>query len=788
MTVRTIDDIFRDFVIDGVPASGPFNPHKPDIRDTLKALLEGISTFPDNRIIRLNNANTGTANNIIVTASVAVPAAAYQVLYILNVTQENTGPVTISGAITRSLVTNTSAPVPIGYLKSGMAVLCVDTGSTLRMLSYGDMETIIAEAEAVLAATKLARDAAELARDVAVAAASDAVSQGNVPIYSTRNAVEELVVPAGISAFRTNGFAAVGDGGDALYKRVASEPYHAGKVQSDDGSWWELVNSNVTVEMFGAAGNGISDDAPAFRACRDFMVEMGGGTVKGPKANYRFESVEMASYYSIKSSGSPEVISVPVFLMLPANVGLSGGGCKNTKFTMANVSSVNFGIYPRDYSNGDIRDFELEGFGTDTGNFHGIFFGPLVNYNGVSENVTLENLFIHDVSSYGIGQNMQLDKVRMKNIDVQDTGADGIDWKVHGPFIQYPTPVTRGVFMENITVRRFGQRAGAGTPSGIGIRGAANLNNIAVYEIPNDMPGIDFVPGTALASTADYRQSASMSTLTNWYCEGADPKGTAIAVRSWSSFAVNIGQGTAKWSDVSAIPGGATPYAFDDGSHFHDVVCIPSHGRFGFRTTAAGTSFDGCRVMADKVYFDARRGNLTAGQTVFGLAHVGGSSTSNSAARYVVKNGVTLTETTDYTWGANSVTLVSPVLATDAIMVVFAPFQSVRIEALYCSAKVRIDRWSPWVSISTQAQVDTSALDVVWDGHANISRINGSSLAGIAASSGINGTPQNLRLSGSAGTSFVEIDKARLVNTPTSPVGLPSGAIWKDGDTAKFAP
>lgn len=39
MTVRTIDDIFRDFNIDGMPASGPFNPHKPDIRDTLKKLL-----------------------------------------------------------------------------------------------------------------------------------------------------------------------------------------------------------------------------------------------------------------------------------------------------------------------------------------------------------------------------------------------------------------------------------------------------------------------------------------------------------------------------------------------------------------------------------------------------------------------------------------------------------------------------------------------------------------------------------------------------------------------------
>ncbi|MBA8845698.1 hypothetical protein FHW02_003780, partial [Ochrobactrum sp. RH1CCR137] len=91
MTVRPFDEVFRDFVIPNVPASGVFHPEKKDIRDSLNAVIAG--PFPDNRVIRLNNANAGTANNIVVTASVAIPAAAYQVLYILNVTQENTGPV-----------------------------------------------------------------------------------------------------------------------------------------------------------------------------------------------------------------------------------------------------------------------------------------------------------------------------------------------------------------------------------------------------------------------------------------------------------------------------------------------------------------------------------------------------------------------------------------------------------------------------------------------------------------------------------------------------------------------
>ncbi|SBW14025.1 hypothetical protein BR10RB9215_C10844 [Brucella sp. 10RB9215] len=233
MTVRTIDEIFRDFVIDGVPASGPFNPHKPDIRDTLKVLLEGVSTFPDNRVIRLNNADEGTANNIVVTSSVAIPTAAYQVLYILNVTQVNTGPVTVSGAINRSLVTNINQPIAPGYLIPGMAVLCVDTGTELRLLSYGD-------AEAEQAAAEAAADRAE-----------DAAAGGLLSNFASRADVEITNIPALVTYLRTAGYYAAGDGGAALYQRSSSEPSHAGKVQSADGAWWELASATLTPHQFG---------------------------------------------------------------------------------------------------------------------------------------------------------------------------------------------------------------------------------------------------------------------------------------------------------------------------------------------------------------------------------------------------------------------------------------------------------------------------------------------------------------------------------------------------------
>lgn len=254
MTIRPFDEIFRDFVIPNVPASGVFHPEKKDIRDSLNAVIAG--PFPDNRVIKLNNANEGTPNEIIVSASVAIPAAAYQVLYILNVTQENTGPVTVSGAINRDLVTNINQPVPAGYLMPGMAVLCVDTGSELRLLSYGDVEAVEEAVQAALTQT-------EQARDIAVQAASDAVSQSNVPIFSSRNAVEALDIPEGITAFRTNGYAVPGDKANALYVLDDEEPSNFSKVKSANNKWWSAVEEDdrlrsLSVAMF--AGEGIVID------------------------------------------------------------------------------------------------------------------------------------------------------------------------------------------------------------------------------------------------------------------------------------------------------------------------------------------------------------------------------------------------------------------------------------------------------------------------------------------------------------------------------------------------
>ncbi len=208
-------------------------------------------------------------------------------LYILNVTQENTGPVTVSGAINRVLVTNINQPVPAGYLTPGMALLCIDTGTELRLLSYGDAEAILAAAE----------DAA---------ARAEAAAAGlNLPLIEPGDAGKTLIVNDGENGYTLGdgGFNQIFDniasaqaarvpsivkiietvndaGSDRLggkYSRVSSEPTGK-KLQTADGAWWSFVgfkrpgDSTVarpyvqkaaevfTPQDYGALGDGTASD------------------------------------------------------------------------------------------------------------------------------------------------------------------------------------------------------------------------------------------------------------------------------------------------------------------------------------------------------------------------------------------------------------------------------------------------------------------------------------------------------------------------------------------------
>lgn len=303
---RDPNHVFRDFVIDGLPSSGSWNPRKLEIRQlltewwqTLIALVADAGGLELPNLLISMTVTGGDENNIIAEANLPVPSSPGVAVFSIVIEEANTGPVTING---KPLLSNTGNPLVAGALAADGIYLFLDNGDSYRLLSDYVSSSIVAAAEAAQLAAENAQAAAESARDIAVNAASDAVSQGNVPIYATVVGMSSLEVPAGINAIRVNGYYAAGDGGGALYKRVETEPSHPGKIQSADGSWWELAAGQaIHVEMFGAIplshqelldrnGVGIDDIAAAndaaFQNAADFVSYVGGGTFYGLRQFY----------------------------------------------------------------------------------------------------------------------------------------------------------------------------------------------------------------------------------------------------------------------------------------------------------------------------------------------------------------------------------------------------------------------------------------------------------------------------------------------------------------------
>lgn len=104
--------------------------------------------------------------------------------------------------------------------------------------------------------------------------------------FATRTAAAAASISSGVTYFMTAGYSAVGDRGDGLYEKVGSEPSHAGKVQSTDGAWWELVPP-YRITQFGADSSGTNDCSTAFKNALLATIAVGGGKVIVPRGTYK---------------------------------------------------------------------------------------------------------------------------------------------------------------------------------------------------------------------------------------------------------------------------------------------------------------------------------------------------------------------------------------------------------------------------------------------------------------------------------------------------------------------
>lgn len=247
MPIPNILQVFRDWVVDGVPSSGAHDPDKSDIRawgnwveaiinafvsgngfiyasraalyaDLSKAAnslawVMGDATAAYNGIYRKNGAagsgswtlagplpysfitaadiGDGTPNAIKASSQIPVSEAA---LVVFSVFEANTGsPVTVSfnSGPALTIKTNTGNNVPAGGLTAGMRLLGTVSGSTFRLVNDQVSSAIVAAAEAAAANAETAR-----------AAAAAAAAGVNMPLVYPTDAGKVLSVKADGSGFQ----------------------------------------------------------------------------------------------------------------------------------------------------------------------------------------------------------------------------------------------------------------------------------------------------------------------------------------------------------------------------------------------------------------------------------------------------------------------------------------------------------------------------------------------------------------------------------------------------------
>jgi hypothetical protein len=217
---------------------------------------------------------------------------------------------------------------------------------------------------------------------------------GVFPLPSTRSST---AVPVQASAVSTDGFAAPGDGGGGLYRRVTTAPAHQGWFRSADGTFWELTDDQPSARVFGAVGDGKIDDRAAIQAAIDFVAARGGGTVVIPAGRFRLVTVPAPD-----GSG-------PIGLWMRSRVRLQGTDRLRSVLVLAD-GQRGPGTYGRiiaspDLADATLADFTLEanrdgqGAERDATNGAAIMLGT----GGAHvERVRIENLIVRDANGQGI--------------------------------------------------------------------------------------------------------------------------------------------------------------------------------------------------------------------------------------------------------------------------------------------------------------------------------------------------------------------------------------------------
>lgn len=128
-------------------------------------------------------------------------------------------------------------------------------------------------------------------------------------VYAALTSAEAALIPSAQHSLGLTllGYAAAGDGGGAFYRYATIQSAGPGKFQSADGAWWEIAQTTLDPRMFGAIGDGTTDDTTAVQVALTLAGSRGGGIVC-IQQRYSVNSLNIPSYVTVAGSGQGMLI------------------------------------------------------------------------------------------------------------------------------------------------------------------------------------------------------------------------------------------------------------------------------------------------------------------------------------------------------------------------------------------------------------------------------------------------------------------------------------------------
>jgi hypothetical protein len=288
---------------------------------------------------------------------------------------------------------------------------------------------------------------------------------GNIAAETVQDAINEL------DTEKTAAADLAASGGSALM----------GFLQAGTGAVARTIESKareiVSVTDFAADGvsgarvdpTGVLDSVLGINAAITALSAAGGGTAFATTGTFLVGTIG-ASTAVAKAS----------------NVTLQGAGRGATIIKLA-AGADSHVIAATSVENAGIKSLTVDGSrATQTAAVHGI---RLASVDGC----VIDDVEVKECYHYGIGgQDGTLTRIKLSNLDIHDTGGDGIDFK-------NKNDDNADIDLSNISVRRWGLNAAQTIQAGIDIRGPAKLVNIDVSEPgADDCYGVRFRQGELL--------------------------------------------------------------------------------------------------------------------------------------------------------------------------------------------------------------------------------------------------------------------------------------------------